>query len=230
MFHMLRKKTTLPDRAQALPGRSRPIVRPGRHHVNGRELDGPFPTGSQHAMFGMGCFWGVERLFWQQAGIWVTSAGYAAGSTPNPTYEEVCTGMTGHNEVVRATFDPETITYRQLLKLFWENHDPTQGMRQGNDIGTQYRSGIYVFDQEQKRQAEASLEECRELLAQVGRGNISTEICPAPTYYFAEGYHQQYLAKNPWGYCNLAGCGIEMADDPGDRSRQATSNPGHATT
>ncbi len=230
MFQMLRRKTTLPDSAQALPGRPRPIARPGKHFVNGRALDGPFPAGSKLAIFGMGCFWGVERLFWQQPGVWVTSAGYAAGSTPHPTYEEVCTGMTGHNEVVRITFDPETISYRQLLKLFWENHDPTQGMRQGNDMGTQYRSGIYVFNQEQQSQAETSLKECRGLLAQLGRGSITTEICPAPTYYFAEAYHQQYLAKNPWGYCALAGCGIVLADGAGDPLRQETNSPSHSTT
>ena len=202
----------MPSGNEALPGRPDPIVVPGKHFVSGRPLDAQFPHGFQHALFGMGCFWGVERLFWQQTGVWVTSVGYAGGSTQNPTYSEVCSGMTGHNEVVRITFDPKYIDYRQLLKLFWESHDPTQGMRQGNDFGTQYRSGIYTYGQKQEKLARISRSEYGKHISQAGLGSITTEIRPAPTYYFAEEYHQQYLAKNPGGYCALAGTGIALPE------------------
>jgi peptide-methionine (S)-S-oxide reductase len=204
-----KKSQAIPGASEALPGRAKPIPTAERHHVNGRPLKGPYPEGMQKAMFGMGCFWGVERKFWQSGdGIWVTAAGYAAGGTPNPTYEEVCSGRTGHNEVVLVVFDPKRISYEQLLKTFWENHDPTQGMRQGNDIGTQYRSGIYTFSPEQKREAEASKRAYGEALAAKRYGAITTELLDAPEFYFAEDYHQQYLAKNPHGYCALAGTGV----------------------
>jgi peptide-methionine (S)-S-oxide reductase len=181
---------------------------PELHFVNKNRLAPPFPAGLERALFGMGCFWGAERKFWQLRGVYTTAVGYAAGLTPNPTYREVCTGMTGHSEVVLVVFDPEQIGYDQLLKVFWENHDPTQGMRQGNDVGTQYRSGIYYVDERQKRAAEASRDAFQKQLTAAGYGAITTEILPAPDFYYAEDYHQQYLAKNPDGYCGLGGTGV----------------------
>ena len=199
------KKLSLPSPEQALPGRSESMPVPAQHYVNGNPLKPPYPAGMEMVMFGMGCFWGAERKFWQLDGVFSTAVGYAAGITPNPTYQEVCTGMTGHNEVVRVVYNPNMISYETLLKVFWENHDPTQGMRQGNDVGTQYRSGIYVYSQEQKKLAEASQQAYQKALAEAGYGKISTEILDAPEFYYAEGYHQQYLAKNPNGYCGLGG-------------------------
>lgn len=205
----LRKKTEMPTAAEILPGRPEAIPTAETHFVNGRALAGPYPEGARKALFGLGCFWGAERKFWQSGeGIWVTAVGYAGGTTPNPTYEEVCSGLTGHNEVVLVVYDPAKITYRDLLKIFWENHDPTQGMRQGGDIGTQYRSGIYTYDAEQKAAAEQSRADYQKALAAKGYGPITTEIDDAPTLYFAEDYHQQYLAKNPAGYCGLGGTGV----------------------
>ena len=181
---------------------------PTSHFVSGHPLEPPFPEGMQRVLFGMGCFWGAEKKFWQQSGVFTTAVGYAAGSTPNPTYREVCTGRTGHSEVVLVVFDPAVVSYDALLKLFWENHDPTQGMRQGNDTGTQYRSGIYTFDETQRAAAEASKAAFQRELAAAGYGAITTEILPAPEFYYAEDYHQQYLAKNPDGYCGLGGTGV----------------------
>jgi peptide-methionine (S)-S-oxide reductase len=207
-----RKRLDMPSPEETLPGRPNPIPTAETHFVNGRPLQGPYPEGLEKAVFGMGCFWGVERKFWQLGdGIWVTAAGYAAGTTPNPTYEEVCTGLTGHNEVVLVVFDPKKISYETLLKTFWENHDPTQGMRQGNDTGTQYRSGIYVFDEHQRQAAEASREAYSRALAARGYGPVTTEIKEAGPFYFAEDYHQQYLAKNPNGYCGVGGTGVTCA-------------------
>ena len=197
--------------AEALPGRSTPLEVPERHFVNGRPLQPPWPAGLDEAIFALGCFWGAERKFWELPGVWVTSAGYAGGFTPNPTYQEVCSGQTGHAEVVRVVFDPREIAYDTLLKAFWESHDPTQGMRQGNDIGTQYRSAIYTRGDAQQRAAEASRADYQRALSAAGRGTISTEIRRAPEFYFAEDYHQQYLAKNPQGYCGLGGCGVPFA-------------------
>lgn len=208
MFSLLRKKTEMVAEADALPGRAEPIPTAPTHVVSGRALSAAVPAGMEVAIFGMGCFWGVERIFWQLPGVWLTMAGYAGGFTPNPTYEEVCTGMTGHNEVVRVVFDPAVIPYEALLKVFWENHDPTQGMRQGNDRGTQYRSGIYVADEAQRAAAEASRAAYAPALRAAGHGAITTEIVEAGPFYFAEGYHQQYLAKNPGGYCGIAGTGV----------------------
>ena len=206
------KPMTVPAAAEALPGRPDPIPTARTHFVNGNPLKGPYPEGLQMAMFGMGCFWGAERKFWELGdAVYVTAAGYAAGSTPNPTYEEVCSGRTGHNEVFLVVFDPAKISYEELLKTFWESHDPTQGMRQGGDRGTQYRSGIYTFSDEQARAAEASRTEYGKALAAQGHGAITTEILPALTFYFAEDYHQQYLAKNPRGYCGLGGTGVACA-------------------
>ena len=202
------KLPRMPTPEEALPGRDTPMPVPARHHVNGHPLEGPFPQGFELAMFGLGCFWGAERLFWQLEGVYSSAAGYAAGLTPNPTYKEVCSGLTGHNEVVRIVYDPRGITYADLLRAFWEAHDPTQGMRQGNDVGTQYRSGIYTYSAAQQDAAEASRQSFQAVLAAAGRGTITTEVIPAPTFYFAEDYHQQYLAKNPGGYCGLRGCGI----------------------
>lgn len=202
------KKQTIPTPEEALPGRSQPLQVPNRHYVNGNPLQPPYPEGMEIAMFGLGCFWGAERKFWQLEGVYSTSVGYAAGSTPNPTYEEVCTGMTGHNEVVRVVFDPKVISYETLLKVFWESHNPTQGMRQGNDSGTQYRSGIYAYSISQKQLAEASKETYQQALNKAGYSKITTEIIDAPEFYFAEGYHQQYLAKNPNGYCGLGGTNV----------------------
>jgi peptide-methionine (S)-S-oxide reductase len=205
----LRKRLDLPEPANALPGRPNPIPTAERHFVTGRPLKGPYPEGLEQAVFGLGCFWGAERKFWQLGdGIWITAAGYAAGITPNPTYEEVCSGLTGHNEVVLVVYDPAVIPYETLLKTFWENHDPTQGMRQGNDVGTQYRSGLYVFNAAQKEAAEASKEAYARALAARGLGPVTTEIRDAGPFYFAEDYHQQYLAKNPDGYCGLGGTGV----------------------
>jgi peptide-methionine (S)-S-oxide reductase len=203
-----KKPLTIPSRAEALPGRAEPMAIPELHFVNKNRLSPPYPEGLERALFGMGCFWGAERKFWQLRGVYSTAAGYAAGHTPNPTYREVCTGMTGHNEVVLVLFDPKVVTYDQLLKTFWENHDPTQGMRQGNDVGTQYRSGIYYFDESQKRAAELSRDLFQKQLDGAGYGAITTEIVPAPEFYYAEDYHQQYLAKNPDGYCGLGGTGV----------------------
>lgn len=204
----IRKKHAMPTSETALPGRDEAMPVPDRHYVNGNTLSGPFPQGMQHAMFGMGCFWGVERMFWQLPGVYSTAAGYAAGVTPNPTYQEICSGMTGHNEVVQVVYDPNLISYQQLLKTFWEGHNPTQGMRQGNDLGTQYRSGIYTFSQEQLSLAQDSRLDFQSALVEAGYGEITTEILPAPNFYYAEEYHQQYLAKNPGGYCGLGGMGV----------------------
>jgi peptide-methionine (S)-S-oxide reductase len=203
-----KKPLTIPSAAEALPGRTGRMQIPDAHYVNTHRLSPPFPDGLQQAVFGMGCFWGAERKFWQLRGVYSTAVGYAAGHTPNATYREVCTGMTGHNEVVLVVFDPNAISYEQLLKTFWENHDPTQGMRQGNDIGTQYRSGIYYFDDAQKGAAEMSRDTFQKQLTTAGYGTITTEIVPAPEFYYAEDYHQQYLAKNPDGYCGLGGTGV----------------------
>jgi peptide-methionine (S)-S-oxide reductase len=202
------KKSAMPTAAEALPGRSQRMRVPAKHFVNGNTLVPPFPEGLEVAMFGLGCFWGAERKFWERAGVYSTSVGYAAGFTPNASYEEVCTGRTGHNEVVRVVFDPKIVSYEALLKLFWESHDPTQGMRQGNDVGTQYRSGIYVTLPEQRRQAETLRDAYQRELARSGYGKITTEIVDAPEFYYAEDYHQQYLAKNPNGYCGLGGTGV----------------------
>lgn len=196
------------DAARALPGRSAPIPTAETHFLSGRALNAPVPEGMEEAVFGMGCFWGVERLFWQLPGVWLTAAGYAGGHTPNPTYEETCTGMTGHTEVVRVVFDPAVIGYDALLRSFWEGHDPTQGMRQGNDVGTQYRSAIYTSSDAQQRAAEASRDAYAAALAAAGLGPITTEIRRAPPFYFAEAYHQQYLAKTPGGYCGIGGTGV----------------------
>jgi peptide-methionine (S)-S-oxide reductase len=204
----------LPDKADALPGRDTPMPVPDRHFVNGNALKPPFPHGMQQIMFGMGCFWGAERKFWQLDGVYTTAVGYAAGHTPNPSYREVCTGMTGHNEVVLVVYDPDKISLDALLKTFWESHDPTQGMRQGNDRGTQYRSGIYAYDQAQREIAESSRDAYQQQLAKNGYGMITTEILDAPPFYYAEDYHQQYLAKNPNGYCGLGGTGISCQTGP----------------
>ncbi|MEO0352660.1 MAG: peptide-methionine (S)-S-oxide reductase MsrA [Cyanobacteria bacterium P01_A01_bin.15] len=204
----LGKKATIPSPAEALPGRSEKMSVPDQHYVNGNPLQPPFPDGLEKVVFGLGCFWGAERRFWQQEGVFSTAVGYGAGHTPNPTYREVCSGMTGHNEVVLVVFDPGVISYEQLLKVFWESHNPTQGMRQGNDTGTQYRSGIYVYSPEQKAAAEKSLAMYQEALSQAGHGTITTEILDAPEFYYAEDYHQQYLAKNPGGYCGLGGTNV----------------------
>src|SRR5882724_9414276 len=207
MFFM-RKTTALPSAAEALPGRDTPLPTATTHFVNGRKLQPPYPAGLEQAVFGLGCFWGAERKFWQLGdGIFVTAAGYAGGHTKNPTYEEVCSGRTGHTEVVLVVFDPKQISYDALLKTFWEYHDPTQGMRQGNDVGTQYRSGIYVANDAQAAAAEASKLAFQNALGQEGYGTITTEIAPAGPFYFAEDYHQQYLAKNPHGYCGIGGTG-----------------------
>ncbi len=203
-------KMRLPSPEEALPGRDEPIPTSQTHAVLGTSMHSPFPAGMQQVIFGMGCFWGVERLFWKIPGVHTTAVGYSAGLTPNPTYDEVCSGMTGHNEVVLVVFDPDAVSFEELLKAFWENHDPTQGMRQGNDTGTQYRSGIYVNNPGQQAAAEVSKASYADLLMQAGKDSVTTEIIPAPTFYYAEPYHQQYLHKNPGGYCNLAGTGICM--------------------
>jgi peptide-methionine (S)-S-oxide reductase len=206
-----RKKGVMPSADAALPGRQTKMPVPERHAVNGNRLTPPYPDGMRVATFGLGCFWGAERKFWQLPGVYSTSVGYAGGYTPNPTYEEVCTGLTGHNEVVRVVYDPNKVSYETLLKTFWESHDPTQGMRQGNDAGTQYRSGIYVHDAAQRAAAEASRERYADELRKAGYGAITTEIVDAPEFYYAEDYHQQYLEKNPDGYCGLGGCGVSYA-------------------
>jgi peptide-methionine (S)-S-oxide reductase len=199
------KKLTMPTLKEALPGRAESMPVPSHHYVNGNPLKPPYPNGLEMAMFGIGCFWGAERKFWQLDGVFTTAVGYSAGITPNPTYEEVCTGRTGHNEVVRVVFDPKVISYEALLKVFWENHDPTQSMRQGNDVGTQYRSGIYVYSENQRKLAEASRDSYQQALNAAGYGTITTEIVDALEFYYAESYHQQYLAKNPNGYCGIGG-------------------------
>ena len=203
-----RKSAAMPRAEDMLPGRDTPIATAATHFVNGNALQGPAPKGFKKAMFGMGCFWGVEKLFWQLPGMHITAAGYAAGTTPNPTYEEICSGRTGHNEVVLIVYDPKETPYSQLLRIFWEGHNPTQGMRQGNDTGTQYRSGIYVYDDAQRDEAQASKESYGASLTKGGFGPVTTEILDAPEFYFAEDYHQQYLAKNPAGYCGLGGTGV----------------------
>jgi peptide-methionine (S)-S-oxide reductase len=207
-MYFFRTKTRLPTKEEALPGRDEPMPVTNRHHVNGHPIQPPFPPGMQQALFGLGCFWGAEKAFWQLPGVYSTAVGYAAGLTPNPTYQEVCTGLTGHNEVVLVIFEPKKIDYDELLARFWEAHDPTQGMRQGNDVGTQYRSGIYGFDDAQLAAARASQARYQAALDQAGGGPITTEIVPAPTFYYAEDYHQQYLSKNPGGYCGHGGCGV----------------------
>jgi peptide-methionine (S)-S-oxide reductase len=199
---------TLPSAAEALPGRQERMAVPGAHFVLGRPIEPPFPGGLERALFAMGCFWGAERKFWELPGVYATAVGYAGGLTPNPTYQEVCTGLTGHAEVVLVIFDPSRVSYQALLKTFWENHDPTQGMRQGADIGTQYRSAIYCFDEQQRHAAEASRDAYQQALTAAGHGHITTEVSSAPEFYYAEEYHQQYLAKNPGGYCGLGGTGI----------------------
>ena len=205
----MRKSTVVPSAADALPGRSQPIPTATSHFVNGHPLQPPYPQGLEQAVFGLGCFWGAERKFWELGdGIYTTAVGYAGGHTQNPTYEEVCSGRTGHTEVVRVVFDPKQISYEKLLKTFWENHDPTQGMRQGNDVGTQYRSAIYTFNDAQRTAAEASKAGYQKALSAKGIGSITTEIAPSGPFYFAEDYHQQYLAKNPAGYCGLGGTGV----------------------
>ncbi len=208
MFGFGSDKTRMITPQEALPGRADPIATAETHAISGRPLKSQVPEGIEEAMFGMGCFWGVERIFWQTEGVWLTMVGYAGGFTPNPTYEEVCSGKTGHNEVVRIIFDPAKISYEEVLQKFWEGHDPTQGMRQGNDRGTQYRSGIYCYSDAQKATAEASRDAYAERLRAAGYGAITTEILPAPEFYFAEDYHQQYLHKNPQGYCGIGGTGV----------------------
>ena len=206
---MFKKSLDIPSKADALPGRPNPIRTAATHFVNGNPLKGPYPAGLETAIFGLGCFWGAERKFWELGdGIYTTAVGYAGGPTPNPTYEEVCSGRTGHNEVVLVVYDPSKISYEKLLKTFWENHDPTQGMRQGNDAGTQYRSGIYAFTPAQRKAAEASKAMYEKELKARRFDAITTEILDAPSFYFAEDYHQQYLAKNPMGYCGLGGTGV----------------------
>ncbi|WP_204137798.1 peptide-methionine (S)-S-oxide reductase MsrA [Halomicronema sp. CCY15110] len=202
------KKLELPSPDEALPGRSESMPVPDQHYVNGNPLKPPFPAGMETAVFGMGCFWGAERKFWETDGVYTTAVGYAAGHTPNPTYREVCSGRTGHNEVVLVVYDPSVISYEGILKIFWENHNPTQGMRQGNDTGTQYRSGIYTYSDEQSKLAEASRDAYQQRLKQEGYDKITTEILAAPEFYYAEDYHQQYLAKNPGGYCGMGGTGV----------------------
>jgi peptide-methionine (S)-S-oxide reductase len=208
MMFFARHKTEMPSAEDALPGRSTPMRVPETHFVNGHRITPPFPEGLQTAVFGMGCFWGAERVFWQTPGVWTTAVGYAGGYTPNPTYEEVCSGRTGHTEAVLVVFDPKVISYDALLKVFWENHDPTQGMRQGNDVGTQYRSAIYVFDDAQREAAKRSRDMYSERLRAEGYGDVTTEVADAGPFYYAEDYHQQYLGKNPNGYCGLGGTGV----------------------
>ncbi|MDA0997339.1 MAG: peptide-methionine (S)-S-oxide reductase MsrA [Proteobacteria bacterium] len=211
MFGLFKKSADMPTAATALPGRSKPIETAATHHVNGQPLKPPFPAGTEQAMFGLGCFWGAERMFWKLPGVTVTAVGYTAGMTPNPTYEEVCSRRTGHNEVVFVAFDPKKISYRRLLQAFWEGHDPTQGMRQGNDIGTQYRSGVYVYSDAQRKEAAETKAAYEKSLKITGFGDVTTEIIDAPEFYYAEAYHQQYLAKNPRGYCGLGGTGVCLA-------------------
>ncbi len=218
MFGLNIKKLRMPVTAEALPGRATPVATAGQHFVNTHPLKGPYPETFQKAVFGMGCFWGAEQIFWTLDGVWVTAVGYLGGMTPNATYEEVCSGRTGHNEVVLVVFDPARISYDRLLKTFWESHNPTQGMQQGNDIGTQYRSGIYTFSDAQQMEAGTSRDAYQKALAASGRGAITTEIVPAPEFYFAEEYHQQYLAKNPSGYCGIGGTGVPCPVPAGEVS------------
>ncbi len=213
------RKLTIPTPDQALPGRPTRIPVPPKHAVLGASLTPPFPEGLETAIFGLGCFWGAERKFWQTPGVYTTAVGYAAGHTPNPTYEEVCSGRTGHGEVVLVVFDPTVTSYEALLRIFWESHDPTQGMRQGNDVGTQYRSGIYVTSEAQRQAAEVSRDAYQRGLTAAGYGEITTEIVPAPEFFYAEDYHQQYLAKNPGGYCGIGGTGVSCPTDLADASR-----------
>ncbi|TMK36279.1 MAG: peptide-methionine (S)-S-oxide reductase MsrA [Alphaproteobacteria bacterium] len=208
MWSLRRDKLMIPTAEQCLPGRAIKVPVPKEHYVKGHSLEGPYPEGLELAQFGLGCFWGAERIFWQAPGVWTTAVGYSGGHTPNPTYEEVCSGRTGHTEAVLVVYDPKVTSYEALLKLFWESHDPSQGMRQGNDVGTQYRSAIYTYTPEQRRAAEASRDRFQKELNAAGYGEITTEIKDAPPFYFAEDYHQQYLAKNPFGYCGLGGTGI----------------------
>ncbi|BBD35714.1 peptide-methionine (S)-S-oxide reductase [Aminobacter sp. Y103A] len=208
---MLNKKLKLPTSGEALPGRARAIPTASKHYVSRRPLKGPYPEGFEQALFGLGCFWGAERLFWQIPGVWVTAVGYAGGLTPNPTYQETCTGLTGHAEVVLVVYDPAQVSYGELLKIFWEAHDPTQGMRQGTDVGTTYRSAIYTFSDSQQAEAVASRDAYQSALKAAGREKITTEIAAVPQFYFAEDDHQQYLAKNPYGYCGLKGTGVACA-------------------
>ena len=202
------KKRTLVTAEEALPGRAERMPVPAKHFVNGAPLEPPFPAGLEQAVFGLGCFWGAEKLFWLMPGVYTTAVGYAGGVTPNPTYEEVCSGLTGHTEVVLVVFDPKVVSYDALLRAFWEGHDPTQGMRQGNDVGTQYRSAVYTYGDAHQRAAEASRDMYAKALGKAGYSGITTEIRPAPPFYYAEDYHQQYLAKNPWGYCGIGGTGV----------------------
>jgi peptide-methionine (S)-S-oxide reductase len=211
IFGLFNKKSALPSAQDALPGRSAAMPVPAKHAVNGNPIKAPFPAGMELAVFGLGCFWGAERKFWQQAGVYSTAVGYAAGFTPNPTYQEVCSGMTGHNEVVLVAYDPQLVSYRDLLKLFWESHNPTQGMQQGNDKGTQYRSGIYTYSDAQQTLAAESKATYEAALVAQGYNPITTEILAAPEFYYAEEYHQQYLAKNPNGYCGLGGTNVACA-------------------
>ena len=211
MLNLKPKKLEMPSPQDALPGRKEEMAVPAQHFVLKTPLKPPFPKGLEEAVFGLGCFWGAERKFWQQKGVYSTSVGYAAGLTPNPTYEEVCSGQTGHNEVVRVIFDPAVISYEDLLKVFWENHDPSQGMRQGNDLGTQYRSGIYVTSDAQRKAANMSRQTYDVALQRAGFDRVTTEVLDAPAFYYAEAYHQQYLAKNPDGYCGLGGTGVACA-------------------
>ena len=220
---LLRKKATMPNREEALPGRSTPLGAPEKHFVSGHRVAPPFPAGLREAVFGMGCFWGAERLFWELPGVYSTAVGYAGGFTPNPTYEEVCSGETGHAEVVRVIYDPAKIDYEDLLKAFWESHDPTQGMRQGNDLGTQYRSAIYTLDPQQRQAAEASRRAYQARLTAAGRGAITTEIRDAPEFFYGEDYHQQYLAKNPGGYCGIGGCGVPFKSEELDLGEKVQS-------
>ncbi len=210
MFGLFRKPTEIPGKDTALPGRDTAIQTAERHAVNGNPLKPPFPEGIETVIVGLGCFWGAERMFWQLPGVYVTAVGYAAGNTPNPTYEEVCSGMTGHNEVVLIAFDPKKCPFRRVMQTFWEGHDPTQGMRQGNDVGTQYRSGVYVTNNEQRAIAEETKKAFAKSLNGQGFGDITTEILDAPEFYYAEDYHQQYLHKNPRGYCGLGGTGVRL--------------------
>jgi peptide-methionine (S)-S-oxide reductase len=216
----------LPSKDEALPGRDTPIPVPDAHYVNGHRLEPPFPAGLKRAVFGMGCFWGAERKFWGLPGVYTTAVGYAGGHTRNPTYREVCGGMTGHTEVVLVVYDPAKVSYGDLLRAFWENHDPTQGMRQGNDVGTQYRSAIYIEDDAERRAAEASRDAFQRELSKAGYGVITTEIAPAPPFYYAEDYHQQYLARNPGGYCGLGGTGVSCGN-PGELRNSGTPELGN---
>jgi len=223
MFMFKRKRVEMVSAEDALVGRPEPVGMPDRHFLNGLSLDSPVPEGFEVAMFGMGCFWGVERMFWKMPGVWLTMVGYAGGFTPNPTYKEVCSGLTGHNEVVRLIFDPAKVSYGELLRVFWEGHDPTQGMRQGNDTGTQYRSGIYWYSEAQRSVAEMTKAEFGRRLTGAGFGSVTTEIVKAPEFHFAEDYHQQYLAKNPGGYCGLGGTGVTCPVGEGAGSERVSA-------